>query len=244
MTTSVLFAESHLTIGEAARQVTARNDIRLEADIIVVQNGHQYVGVVPPRNLFEAVATLQENRQRYADPLTGLPGRVPLEQALHARLKAQSPLGVIRADLTSLAAVNQQGGLTGGDEAILELARLLRAVSRQHGTPDDFLTHLGGDDFVLLTGAEEAGTLCRALIEAYRQQRVLSTGVVADPAGQSHSAESLPPFGAPLCHLSVAALTNRRQRFFHSDSLMRSLYDLLIQAKAQPGSRFLIDPRP
>lgn len=62
MRTNILFADEEASVGEIARQATTRADISLESDIVIVRNGHHYVGILPMRTLMEAA--LQENRRQ------------------------------------------------------------------------------------------------------------------------------------------------------------------------------------
>ncbi len=133
MQTTFLRASEEQAASEVARQATTRTDLSLEYDIVVVDQGGCYAGVLPMRILMETVANVQENRLRYADPLTGLPGRVILEQEMSRRLDAREPLAVLRLDLGGLTAYNRHCGLAHGDEAIQRVADLIHNAAAQLG---------------------------------------------------------------------------------------------------------------
>ncbi|HZT41485.1 MAG TPA: EAL domain-containing protein [Chthonomonadaceae bacterium] len=59
MRTSVLFADAEASLHEIARQATTRADISLESDVIIVQGGNLYAGVLPIRALMEAVTAMR-----------------------------------------------------------------------------------------------------------------------------------------------------------------------------------------
>ncbi len=241
MHTNVLFAEAETPALDLARQVTTRSDISLETDIIVCRD-NLYVGILSTRTLIEAATALQLNQMRYASPLTGLPGRVALDQALQERLDANQSLGVLRADITGMEAFNSQYGLPCGDSVIEALAFLIQDVSASCGHPDDFLAHLGSDDFVLLTRAETAQDVCRALVEGF--ERIRTQFYTAEHIRQGY-VETTERSGnrrrIPLFSLAVAAQTNRKRPLPYCRRILDYLEDLLPQVKMQPGSGYLID---
>ena len=54
-------------------------------------------------------------------------------------------------DLDKFKALNDTYGFERGDEIIRETAKILLHAMRELGTVTDFLGHIGGDDFVLIT---------------------------------------------------------------------------------------------
>ena len=161
MQTTMLRVEAKTSIRDVARQVIARQDVPLQADILVTDPSRRLSwrpvgtgthGARPPSCRYSNAV------HRFADRPAQL---VPLERELRERLHSHAPLGIIRADLTRLQAVNEQYGLAHGDELILSLATCSRR-RRSNLERQGLSGASGGDDFVLLTGAEEAQTLCSA----------------------------------------------------------------------------------
>jgi len=89
--------------------------------------------------------------QREANPLTGLPGNVAIEKEITRRLEAPDPFLFLYVDLDNFKAYNDYYGYQKGDVAIRLLARILTEVIMEHGCPSDFVGHVGGDDFVVIT---------------------------------------------------------------------------------------------
>lgn len=208
MSTNMLFAEESLSVCEMARQATTRADLSLDSDIVVVRGGTEYVGVVPVRVLIEATAATQVNRLQYADPLTNLPNRVVLEQTLQERITARLAIGVVRIDICGLESYNRRYGLAHGDAVIQALARLLQQISGVSGTPEDLIAHLGGDDFVVLTGADQVQGYCRMLTERFAalapqffSAEHLRSGMM-DIAERSGGTRQVPLFTLSVKHMS------------------------------------------
>ncbi len=90
------------------------------------------------------------HRQGMYDPLTGLPNREllldRLDHALALALRHPSVTAVIQIDVDRFGRLNDWLGSEGGDAALVELARRLRAVLR----PGDTLSRVGADEFAVL----------------------------------------------------------------------------------------------
>jgi diguanylate cyclase (GGDEF)-like protein len=93
----------------------------------------------------------------YTDPLTGLPNRRAWDVQLAARLgPTRSPESVVWLaiiDLDDFKQVNDQHGLSVGDEVLRRVGSALSGALRR----GDVIARLGGDEFgVLLSGVDEA----------------------------------------------------------------------------------------
>ncbi len=102
-----------------------------------------------------------------ANPLTRLPGNVSIQREIETRLADKKPLAVCYADLDRFKAFNDHYGFTRGDEAIKHTAKVLLSAARECGNPDDFVGHIGGDDFVVVTTPDRAEAMCQRIVEAF-----------------------------------------------------------------------------
>ncbi|MEQ1786116.1 MAG: GGDEF domain-containing protein [Acidimicrobiales bacterium] len=89
----------------------------------------------------------EEDLRRRAnyDPLTGLLNRAALLDEMEGRL-ARGPLTAIYCDLDGFKTVNDTYGHAGGDELLVEVAKLLTSMARS----TDAIGRLGGDEFVIV----------------------------------------------------------------------------------------------
>jgi diguanylate cyclase (GGDEF)-like protein len=102
-------------------------------------------------------AALQWSRtQRESNPLTGLPGNTSIEQELNRRLDANEPFAYCHCDPDHFKAFNDYYGYSRGDEAIKMTASVILQAVEEHGTENDFVGHIGGDDFVYITSPAKA----------------------------------------------------------------------------------------
>ena len=97
---------------------------------------------------------------RHANPLTFLPGNIPI---IHAnRLLAN---GASYADLSNIKVFNDHYGQWRGDEMI----RLFARLAVQHTDTDrDFVGHTVGDGFLVLFQRPDWQRHCALLIEHFR----------------------------------------------------------------------------
>ena len=102
-----------------------------------------------------------------ANPLTKLPGNVTIQREVEMRLASHKSLSVCYCDLDQFKAFNDHYGFERGDRAIALTAQVLIDALRKHGNAADFLGHIGGDDFVLVTTPEKAEVVCQGIVDLF-----------------------------------------------------------------------------
>lgn len=100
-------------------------------------------------------------------PLTRLPGNIAIEREVRRRFEAREPWAVIYGDLDNFKAFNDRYGFVRGDDAIRLLATTMRDAIVHLGREPDFLGHIGGDDFIVVTHPDRAETLAQAIVAAF-----------------------------------------------------------------------------
>jgi len=109
-----------------------------------------------PFEPFELVARVEGLLKRAkeslaASPLTGLPGNVSIETEIKNRLAEGNVFCVIYSDLDHFKSYNDKYGFDKGDAVIKLVSAIFRSAVAEAGNPRDFLGHIGGDDFVVVT---------------------------------------------------------------------------------------------
>jgi diguanylate cyclase (GGDEF)-like protein len=101
--------------------------------------------------------------QRSVSPLTGLPGNLAIVAERQRRIDAGEAFAQMFLDLDNFKAFNDAYGFPVGDNAIKAVAEVLVEVVESQGREGDFVGHIGGDDFWLLTEPDRAEDLAEAV---------------------------------------------------------------------------------
>lgn len=110
------------------------------------------------------MAVRRSKESFYASPLTGLPGGVVAEKVLRQKLKGSSPFVAGHLDIDNFKSFNDKYGYMKGDRVLMQTAYMLSSAVREWGAEDDFVGHIGGDDFIVVTTPERYNTVCSNFI--------------------------------------------------------------------------------
>ncbi|MBN1898515.1 MAG: diguanylate cyclase, partial [Spirochaetes bacterium] len=102
-----------------------------------------------------------------ANPLTRLPGNTVIIRVLNEKLKESKNFAVLQIDLNNFKAFNDYYGYMEGDKVIQSTARIILDALKEKGNPDDFLGHIGGDDFLAVTTYDKSENICKYIIKKF-----------------------------------------------------------------------------
>jgi diguanylate cyclase (GGDEF)-like protein len=121
---------------------------------------------------------------RHANPLTFLPGNIPISQHIDRLLKKQVSFVACYADLNNFKPYNDYYGYWRGDEMI----RLIAGIAmEQCDSQRDFLGHVGGDDFLLLFQSDDWLLRCERLVADFNNRALDMFDEIARAAGGIHA---------------------------------------------------------
>lgn len=135
----------------------------LSNGFIITEQG-RYLGMGTGHDLMREITRMQINAARYANPLTLLPGSVPIDEHIDRLLRGNARFVACYVDLDHFKPFNDVYGYRRGDDIIQLTGRLLAAHCN---TDRDFIGHIGGDDFIVLFQSEDWEERCRALLEEF-----------------------------------------------------------------------------
>lgn len=198
--------------------------------------------ITKPYELGELLARvrniLQWSRmQRDANPLTGLPGNVAIENELRARLASRQEFCFMYLDIDNFKSFNDFYGFRRGDEAIRLLASILLGVVSLEGSPDDFVGHVGGDDFAMIVEAAHAPGVADAIVREFDEKAPKLYDPVHREQGYIATKDrrgNILQF--PVMTLTVAAVTNRSRAIAHVGQISKAATELKEQGKKQRQS--------
>ncbi len=159
-----LVVDQNSTLDEISRRLIEEDFHYLKQHFIVVNQGI-YAGLGTTRTLLKQITQERIEKARYANPLTQLPGNVPINNELDRRLKRQLPFSFIYIDINDFKPLNDVLGYQIGDLVITRIADLLL---KHFNHSSDFVGHIGGDDFVVMTEMESVAELTHEVQVAFK----------------------------------------------------------------------------
>jgi EAL domain-containing protein (putative c-di-GMP-specific phosphodiesterase class I)/GGDEF domain-containing protein len=155
--------ERNHDIDELIGILTSQDQRYLSDGFIVTENG-RYVGLGTGDQLVRSVTELRLEAARHANPLTFLPGNIPISLHIKRLLDGKAPFVACYLDMNNFKPFNDHYGYWRGDEMIRLLARLAVA----HSDPQrDFVGHVGGDDFLILFQSEDWRQRCELIVSEF-----------------------------------------------------------------------------
>lgn len=139
-------------------------------------------------------------------------------------------------DLDHFKSYNDTYGFNKGDKILLYLTDILK---RNIVGTEEFLGHIGGDDFVAILPHYEAAPICQKIIDEF-DAFILSFYDVGDVIylQVQNRAGELEPLSCTT--LSIAVITNQYQQFESVDQLSDAVTRVKKQCKKILGSCYLI----
>lgn len=185
---------------------------------------------------------LQNNRR--ISPLTGLPGNVQIQAEMKKRLLNREQFAMFYFDLDNFKAYNDTYGFSNGDEIIKFTARTIVENIHKMGTEDSFIGHIGGDDFVAITGKTDYEKICKNIISDF-DTYVL--GYYSDEDVQNGYIEVANRRGIieqfPLTSISIGVVEITPGRFKNTLEIGEVGAQVKHQAKSVMGSTYIINRR-
>src|SRR5690606_36539117 len=98
------------------------------------------------KRMLRKVTDLEVTSAKQLNPLTGLPGNIAIEHRLNNILAEGLDFSAVYLDIDNFKPYNDVYGFETGDLII----KLLAKIARDFVPADQFLGHIGGDDFIVL----------------------------------------------------------------------------------------------
>ncbi len=164
MVTNQVIVDANTPLSDVATMVTSEHDDKMQWHFIVTDQNN-YIGIASVRDLLRQLTKQQIQHARYANPLTLLPGNVPIYRHVDELLASKTPFRFAYFDLNNFKPYNDIYGYAKGDQVI----KLVAATIQRHCTKYDFIGHIGGDDFVAVFQNEQWLKRCEAIIKDFDQ---------------------------------------------------------------------------
>lgn len=189
-------------------------------------------------------AQLRHVEETLLSPLTRLPSGLRVERAIEQQIQTQTAWSILYIDLDHFKAYNDVYGFIRGNELIRLGAHVVADVVRAEGNLTDFIGHIGGDDFVIITTPDRAEAICKRLIHEWDTEslryynlddRWRGTLVAIDRLGRQQT--------FPLVSVSIGVVTNMHRAIISLEEVSQLAAEVKHKAKALPGSSYYVDHR-
>jgi DNA-binding response OmpR family regulator/signal transduction histidine kinase len=203
--------------------------------------------LVKPFDAAELVARVERALARRdleigASPTTRLPGSQAIENEIDRRLVSGGDFAFCYLDLDNLKAFNDYYGYAKADGVILQTGDIVREVVARHGVPGDFIGHIAGDDFVFVTTADRADSVCTTVIETFDRLVPLYYNKADRERGYIETNDRYGDLRRfPIMSVSIACVTRVGRRIHSHNDLSTAAAELKQRAKAIPGSSYVRD---
>lgn len=164
-----LVVESNTPLLEISLALSRSDNQHFDNGFIITNQG-RYAGLAMGQELLRVITQMQIESARYANPLTLLPGNVPINEHTERLLQSSKPFYACYCDLDNFKQFNDAYGYRKGDEMIQLTARIL---SWTCDAQLDFLGHIGGDDFILLKQSADWERRCKQALQSFEQASAL-----------------------------------------------------------------------
>ncbi|MCF8197189.1 MAG: GGDEF domain-containing protein [Sulfuritalea sp.] len=235
-----LLVDEAQSVQEVAQTIGSQRGTEI-SDCFVITCEGRFRGVGFLRELMTIITDMQIRAARYANPLTQLPGNVPINEQMDRLIESEHDFVAAYCDLDHFKPYNDAYGYRCGDQMIQQLGTILTDSTADH---QDFVGHVGGDDFIVLMQSHDWEMRLQRVLKDFDsslKQRVkaehLATGGYSgeDRRGQ-HVFHPLPA-------LSIGCVIVEAGNFASHHEVSAALSEVKKEAKRIPGSALFVERR-
>jgi len=210
-------------------------------DTFIITRQGQYRGIGFLRELMAIITDMQIRAARYANPLTQLPGNVPINEQMDRLIDAKHGFVAAYCDLDHFKPYNDAYGYRCGDRMIQQVGALLAEAVADHR---DFVGHIGGDDFIVLMQSDDWEARLRGVIAEFNAALVqhVSTEHLVDGGYCGEDRRGNVVFH-PTPALSIGCVLVQPGAFAAHHDVSTALSEAKKEAKRIPGSVLFIERR-
>jgi PleD family two-component response regulator len=170
------------------------------------------------------------------NPTTGLPGSKLIEEQLK-RILTRHDWALASIGLFFFTPFTEAYGFVAGDNALRFVALFLNEAINERGSPEDFIGHIGGSDFIMTCRPDHIRAVCEHLMSKFDERigtlydykdRKAGYIVVQNDTGQDVQ--------VPLMGLVIGVIDGAKRTFSDIRELSEAASEIRQQARKLPGT--------
>lgn len=235
-----LIVDCDTAINEVSAKLGSAQRHQLYDGLILTVHG-RYAGVADTQDVMVQISEMQMRSARYANPLTQLPGNVPLNEHMDRLIENNAPFVACYVDIDHFKPYNDAYGYRRGDEIIQLLGGILTEVCDER---IDFVGHIGGDDFVLLMQSTDWQERCARVLERFSEEtlRHIDEEDLRRGGLSGEDRRGNPTFHA-LPTLSIGSIVVEPNQYTSHNEIAASMAEAKKQAKKESGNYLFVERR-
>lgn len=240
MDSTPLVVDVNMSVQELSQRIVEAGRHYLSDGFIITDKG-EYVGMGTGHDLMREITQMQINAARYANPLTQLPGNVPISEHIDRLLESRVPFCACYCDIDNFKPFNDVYGYRKGDDMIQMAASILVDACDPER---DFVGHIGGDDFVCLFQSDDWELRCSLVLLRFSQEANLlfNEEHVRDNGYSSEDRQGNKVFH-PLSTLSIGVVAVEPGAYGSHQDIAAALSEAKKLAKRTEGNSIFIERR-
>jgi diguanylate cyclase (GGDEF)-like protein len=196
--------------------------------------------------LLSKVKNILERKKQSIDvnPLTGLPGNLTIQHTVEKHIVSKDSFSLLYIDLSNFKSFNDKYGFYRGDEVIKFTASLLTNMTKEYGNVSDFVGHVGGDDFIIISSIDNSIKIAENIIEKFDYEikrfydaNDLKQGFIVTTDRKDNIKQ------IPIMTISISIIDTNIACLSHYAEISKRAAELKKEIKKQNKSAFIFERR-
>ncbi|MEO8169841.1 MAG: GGDEF domain-containing protein [Oxalobacteraceae bacterium] len=235
-----LLVDRDTSLQELSSIIVEADRHHLSNGFIITEQG-RYLGMGTGQDFVREITQMQIIAARYANPLTLLPGNVPINEQIERLLQGGIHFYACYFDLDHFKPFNDAYGYRRGDDVIQSTGRIL---IDNVDSDQDWVGHIGGDDFIVLLQSRDWHARCDAILQRFAHM-IQSFYSIEDRERGGYLSEDRQGVKVfcPLISLSIGIVKVEPGKFYSHHQIATAATEAKKQAKKISGNSMFIDRR-
>jgi len=221
---------------------------QLRRNLLEIEQGVDDFLIKPPDpidlEIRIALSLRSAAHQFHANALTKLPGNISIEKLVKDHIHNDKSFSFAYVDINNFKSFNDKYGYISGDRVILQTAKILTSAVKKFGNSDDFVGHVGGDDFVYVTTPQREEIVAQECINEFDRLIPLHYSVQDRQNGHIKAKDRTGRLtDIALMGLSIAIVNNRNFKIASIFHLIEVAFEIKNFLKKHHTSNYLVNRR-